>query len=381
MPGQLKEIVTIDLGSGALPVGGTANWEQPEEGRRWAIGRSSMLRFPVQPMQADLLLMFTVDPFVCAALPKQTLRVVVNGTTLRLARFGRRAIVTCRIDQEKLREGAELDIRFEHPEVVQPNMVSESTDARPLSVAFVSLSLASWTEAKARAAATDDAPAAEPRPLPPESTLSDAELMLHFASLGDNCEFGMAQRTAGAEPLDLLRFAALQLVDLLRGIKEGFANVENIDDLTFEVRVAGGRREYVLRQRHYMLDSHTLVDEGQMSTPRLYRREMNKLEVLSRLLRADMRSARRIFVYKRNDTFSSGYVAPILEALQQWGPNTLLHVVQSDGSKPPGTVEKVGPGLLRGYIDRFSTYDNAAVPPSPVWLQLCRNSYRLWQRG
>lgn len=31
-------------------------------------------------------------------------------------------------------------------------------------------------------------------------------LMLDFCSLGNNCEFGIAQRKSGAEPLDLLRW-------------------------------------------------------------------------------------------------------------------------------------------------------------------------------
>ncbi len=35
-------------------------------------------------------------------------------------------------------------------------------------------------------------------------TLQD--LMLQFESLGQNCEFGLVQRRAGADPLGLLRF-------------------------------------------------------------------------------------------------------------------------------------------------------------------------------
>src|SRR5690348_3255112 len=36
-------------------------------------------------------------------------------------------------------------------------------------------------------------------------------LMLAFESLGDNCEFGLVQRQAGAEPLGLLRFTGIFL--------------------------------------------------------------------------------------------------------------------------------------------------------------------------
>ena len=380
MRGQLKELSTVDLGAGELPQGASTDWELPEDGRRWALGRKSVLRMPVPPVDADLLLLFTVDPFVCAALPKQTMRVVVNGSTTRLARFGRRAVIAARVARPLFDSAAQLEVSFEHPEIIQPNMVSDSTDSRNLSVGFVSLSVASWHDAERQVAPAEDGPSAQRGPPPPDAALSDAELMPFFSSLGDNCEFGMAQRMAGAEPMDLLRFAALPVGELLRGIKDGFAEIENLNDLQFEVRIAGGRREYILYQRNYGLNSHTTVFEGEMGAARLFRREVNKLAVLGRLFRADLREARRIFVFKRNDVVAADYVLPILDALRRWGPNTLLHVVQADGLRPPGTVERIGEGLLRGYIDRFSTYDNAATPPSPVWLDICRKSYRLWQQ-
>jgi hypothetical protein len=380
MPGQLKAIATIDFGAGDLPAGATVDWEPAEDGRRWARGRTSTLSLVPPSVNGDLVLMFTVDPFVCAALPKQTLRILVNGATARLARFGRRAVIACRVGRDVVASAARLDLTFEHPDIVKPNMVSNSSDSRGLSIGFISLSLASWHEKAERISAAIGIAPVQPVALPGEATLSDAELMPFFASLGDNCEFGMAQRMAGAEPMDLLRFAGLSNADLLWGIKDGFKNIETLDDLQFEVRPAGGRREYILSQRRYQLDSHTTVFEGEMDAPRLFRREMNKLAMFSRLFRTDLRDARRIFVYKRNDVTSSEFVRPILEAIRQWGPNTLLHVVQAVGTHRPGTVERIGEGLLRGYIDRFSSYDNAAAPPSQEWLALCRNSYRLWQQ-
>ena len=43
-----------------------------------------------------------------------------------------------------------------------------------------------------------------------------ASLMRRFCSLGDNCELGIAQRRLGAEPADLLRWAAIDVSALLR---------------------------------------------------------------------------------------------------------------------------------------------------------------------
>src|SRR5260370_7223758 len=49
--------------------------------------------------------------------------------------------------------------------------------------------------------------------------LSARELMYRFASLGDNCEFGLVQRRCGAEPLGLFRFATIDVKDLARALE------------------------------------------------------------------------------------------------------------------------------------------------------------------
>jgi hypothetical protein len=64
-----------------------------------------------------------------------------------------------------------------------------------------------------------------------EAILSDRELVIQFESLGDNCELGLVQRMAGAEPLGLLRFAGVPLRHLIRAMEarfEGMADTANI---------------------------------------------------------------------------------------------------------------------------------------------------------
>src|SRR5216683_6255225 len=55
--------------------------------------------------------------------------------------------------------------------------------------------------------------------------LSARELMYRFASLGDNCEFGLVQRRCGAEPLGLFRFATIGPESLVQLLEAG------LDDL------------------------------------------------------------------------------------------------------------------------------------------------------
>ena len=376
---ELKELARIDF-SDAQEVARLAGWAPPQDGRSWATGRRSALRLP-KPDAAggDLVVLLTVDPFTFPpVLPQQTLRVAVNGQPLRVTRLRHRTSLACRVGPELLAARPELELAFEHPDGAQPNMISPSTDRRLYSVAFVGLSLLS---AAPRRSAPPPAPRAtlDRASLKPASELAGAELMSHFASLGDNCEFGMAQRCMGANPMDLLRFTGTWLGGLVRGLRCGFEAIDDIDDVEFDLRQAERGREYVLRQRRYEMEAHTTVWEGEMPPARLFSRELKKLGLLSRLLVEDMAAARRIFVYKRNDVTGAEFVAPIVEQLRLRGPNTLLHVVRSDATHPPGHVERLGEGLLRGYIDRFSAYDNAGVEPSAAWRDICLRSYEMWR--
>ena len=44
---------------------------------------------------------------------------------------------------------------------------------------------------------------------------------------------------------------------------------------------------------------------------------------------------------------------------------------------PPGAVDRVLPGLFRGYIDRFALDDNAHDLSLEVWLSICVNADKL----
>jgi hypothetical protein len=379
---ELKELARIDFSDARDAAEKLPGWAAPEDGRCWATGRRSaaVLPRPEVPGGGDLVVLLTVDPFTFPpVLPQQTLRVAVNGELLRVTRLRHRTSLACRVGPELLAARPELELEFEHPDGARPNMISPSTDRRLYSVAFVGLSLLSAAAPRRAAPAPAPRPVLDRASLKPAAELGGAELMSHFASLGDNCEFGMAQRCMGANPMDLLRFTGTWLGGLVRGLRNGFEAIDDIDDVEFDLRQAERGREYVLRQRRYEMEAHTTVWEGEMPPARLFSRELKKLGLLSRLLVEDMTAARRIFVYKRNDISSAEFVAPIVEQLRLRGPNTLLHVVRSDGAHPPGHVERLGEGLLRGYIDRFSGYDNAGVEPSAAWQDICLRSYEMWR--
>jgi hypothetical protein len=69
-------------------------------------------------------------------------------------------------------------------------------------------------------------------------------------------------------------------------------------------------------------------------------------------------------------------------ALNRHHDATLLWVVPAERDRPPGTVEVLMPGLLRGYIDRFAPGDNAHDLSFDGWLRVCTNAValtKLWR--
>lgn len=352
-------------------------WDPPDEGVRWPQGRVSRLVFPRPAWHGDLLLLFEVVPQLAPPLlTQQTLRVRVNGVTQRLAYLSHPAVMSVHVPAALAAERPALELDFDHPDVVRPDMVAGVQESRGRSVGFRSLTVLEVERRPAPAPAVPRAPA-----LPPPETLSDSALAGYFASIGDNCEFGLMQRRAGAELMDLLRFAGTDLPGLLLGLGECFAEINTPGAIDLTVHPFEPRGEYVVAARRYNFQAHTGQFEGDMDVVRLYIRELRKLTVTQRLFAGDLASGHRILVFKHNDLTEHTNIGPLLEAIGAHGPAVLLHVVRDGTGRRLGQVEQVGPTHLRGYIDRFNPYDNAAQPSSPLWEQICRNAYAIWRGG
>ena len=212
-----------------------------------------------------------------------------------------------------------------------------------------------------------------PRGMLPEIAAGD--LVTQFESVGDNCEFGLVQRRCGKEPLGLLRFANIMLPSLLRGLTSSFHGLGDLE--TLQLVDGADSREYVIRDTDFGITYHTFLYRDEVPEEGLLARQGARLRYLTRELLAEVGGAEKIFVFKRNEPLTEAEILPLYAAMRARSDCTLLYVVQADPEHPAGRVERVLPGLLRGWIERFAPYENAHDLLLPAWLELCRQAYNL----
>ena len=96
----------------------------------------------------------------------------------------------------------------------------------------------------------------------------------------------------------------------------------------------------------------------------------------------DAANAEKIFVVKRVPALRPEEVLPLYAALTDLGRSWLLWVVPADAAHPPGTVEVLLPGLIRGYVAQLAPYDDAPSVSVPEWTAVCEAAWRaVWHRG
>ena len=351
-----------------------SGWSEPEPRHTWTIGPESTLEFPRPPVPGDYTLVIELGPFVWKdRLPTQHLTILANGSDVGGYAVQAATAIECTLPW-RLIEGREwVSLTFRHPDAARPVDINGVPDHRELALAFETLSLFRQFDQIAPVAGS---PESAGTGLPEDiDELPLDQLMMRFESLGENCEFGLAQRRCGAEPLGLLRFASAPLPVLLAGLKGRFEGVGESDQI--EIRVSGNRQEYLVIDRRYGFLYHPWVLVGEADPEDIRRREEKRLPFLKRKLIEDLTEGRKIFVYRGMRRLPQPLVLRLVAAMREYGPTTLLWVELADADHPPGTVEPLTLGFLKGYIDRFAPGENAHALSLDCWVALCRNACRL----
>jgi hypothetical protein len=215
----------------------------------------------------------------------------------------------------------------------------------------------------------------EPTPIMAPDAISDRDLVLHFESLGDNCEFGLVQRKAGAEPLGLLRFSSAPIRPLLRALHDRF---EGLADPA-NVRLWSAKGEYLIGLAKYDFVYHADVRVGEMDPDILHQQQVRILPFLVRKLIGDLENPEKILVFRQNETLAANDLIDLRAAVAAYGPATLLWVQQARPGHPPGTVEQVDATLMTGYVQRLADRENVPDLDLASWMLTLRRAYAIWR--
>jgi hypothetical protein len=363
-------------------------WSRPEENHTWCEGPEATLELTLRPGEGDLLLEFTLFPFMRPPyLLRQRIAVLANGSPIGEAVAQNESAVGFRIPRKLIGDASKLDITLRCPDAVSPASLRAGSDARVLAFAVREV-MAAWVP--------PDAPF-YPRSMPPLSPdpaetldrleprvraitgLSLADLMMQFESLGHNCEFGLVQRRCGAEPLGLLRFMGISPANLLHGLDFGFEGADDPAMARIYANPEDGA-EWMLRLDRYDMHAHTFRDPTKTSAETVREEEIKKLVFKRRLFLEVLESGQKLFVYQRQEHMTEAHALPVLNLLRSHGRNALLFVT-TDRSLPTGSVDRVAVDLYRGNIDRLAPIGHADDMNLPAWISICANAYRLWREA
>lgn len=336
-------------------------WSAQEDGYCWAVGPRCTLSVPIPArLSGAYRLEIELAPFTAgAALPKQRLAGTVNGWHFSAPMLEMLSVLEIIVPAGVVAGQPVIEMILEVPDAARPCDVLGGTDDRTLGFSFRRLRLD---------AVADDGVATVFGPVADISgPTDDRELMLRFESLGENCEFGLAQRRAGAEPLGLLRFASAPLPYLLTALAAGFRGMGAPGSVT--VTLGGDGQEFMVRDDVYGLLYHA----GAGTDPvRIAARETQRMRFLIDKLLGDITAGDKIFVFHAVKNVRRRAADLLAAAMAQFGTAPLLWVEPANAEFPCGTVQRLSETMFIGHLGRFASADNAHDLDFPGWRRLCR---------
>ena len=214
-------------------------------------------------------------------------------------------------------------------------------------------------------------------------------IAMHFESLGgsyEGCEFGLVQRSYEAEPLGLLRWTDMKPEALIDALEHEFHGVGEAEHTVLEPPWQGG--DWMTKDSRYGMRMHTFQHDNdcEENRSRLFAAACRRLKYLKRKLLEDLASNEKIFIYKITyETLDEKRLHRLHQAIRRYGSATLLSVRQADGPHNAGTVDWIAPGLMVGYIARFSfahgRHAKYIGPATAEWTTIMKHAFELWEAG
>ncbi|HVZ09696.1 hypothetical protein [Rhodopila sp.] len=205
--------------------------------------------------------------------------------------------------------------------------------------------------------------------------LSDHDLVLNFESVGDNCELGLVQRLAGAEPLGLLRFAGAPLRSFLRALSNRFDGIAD----PASIRIHEENGEYMVKLNRYDFYYHAHIKTSETTPEALHAQQSRTVGFLAQKLISDLESPSKILVFRQNEPLLAADLMDLRIALDRCGPSTLLWVQAACPGHPPGTVAVADGRLMIGYVNRLAPREDVPNLHLPSWLSVLRKAHAIWR--
>ncbi|KQP35177.1 hypothetical protein ASF49_22525 [Methylobacterium sp. Leaf104] len=198
------------------------------------------------------------------------------------------------------------------------------------------------------------------------------QILSQFESLGGNCEFGLAQRYSGLEPLGLFRFTSSELPELIRGLDTDFADYGRMGDLEL---FDGPEGHIFCRSRSFSYTYNTLRLSAATDFEAALAQEYQKVDYLKRRFLEELREGNKVFVRSGNPSGDS--VGILVQALRRHGPARLLWVSEAGGAHAACDARQIADGVVEGFMERSRRFDIAASVPLRDWIDLCGRAYAL----
>ena len=202
-----------------------------------------------------------------------------------------------------------------------------------------------------------------------------------FESLGGTglsggCEFGSVQHAWGADPLSLLRWAAVSPESLIAGLRARFEAIEHVEAADLYLNQDDPRELWWIKDRRYGILMHGFLSMREVAREQAVEPSRKRLRYLRDKLLGDLESAEKTFVFKLSTRhLTAEEIAGIDDALHAVGPAEILCVCPADPDHPEGRIDRLARGIWIGYLDFSDPYNNEAR--WPAWRALCEEMGRV----
>jgi hypothetical protein len=353
-------------------------WGPLEDAHCWTVGAQSRCLLPKTSLGPDCILVVDLKPYIDTQCPAQSVMLAIDDRLVATIQFS---------DQRALgfRLPAGLSGNGEHIlSFTQLNSLSRRTPAGldhhgvPLGVMVMSLRLYRLTEPPGRSETLEALPgpiarAAFAATAERHTGLSLPALAGRFECLGHDCEIGTVQRSFGAEPLGLLRFAGVETHRLAEGLRTGFAGVGAPATTRIFIKDEPAP-EFKVHEQLYYLWYSTRQSPSATTEAAVHREQCRRFVFLQRKFMEDLHLGEKIFAVSRRERLMEAEALALYCALNLHARNTLLWTLPGDPALA-GIVERTMPGFLRAHLGSLDPeHQNAS---QDAWLSVMVNAYLL----